>query len=209
MLADMVHPDQTYTIPGHTIFDNLPQFVGFLQVLYASIECLVRLNWTLTEPVSFGRGVQQGCPLSGQLYALAIEPFLCLLLRRLMWLVLREPELRLVLSAYANDVVQDPGNLAWVESCQAIYSAASPARVSWVNSSGLVVGDRWQASSLPPALQAISSTYDSMAVQDLTIVSYITPCDHADFGVTGRDNTSRLSALKTYDPASGANEESL
>ncbi|CAM2112156.1 unnamed protein product [Caretta caretta] len=113
VLADMVHPDQTYTIPGRTIFDNLylvryllelghrdgvlfaflsldqekafdrvdhgyllgtprafgfgPQFVGFLQVLYTDAECLVRLNWTLTEPVSFGWGVRQGCPLSGQL----------------------------------------------------------------------------------------------------------------------------------------------
>ncbi|CAM2111073.1 unnamed protein product [Caretta caretta] len=105
----MVHPDQTYTVPGCTIFDNLylvrdllelgcrdgllftllfldqekafdrvdhgyllntlrafgfrPQFVGFLQLLYASPECLVRLRWTLTEPVSFGRGVRQGCSL--------------------------------------------------------------------------------------------------------------------------------------------------
>ncbi|CAM2096674.1 unnamed protein product [Caretta caretta] len=113
VLADMIHPDQTYTIPDHSIFDNLflvrdlvelgrrdslsfallsldqekafdrvdhgyllstlqafgfgPQFVGFLQVLYAFAECLVKLNWTLTEPVSFGRGVRQGCPLSGQL----------------------------------------------------------------------------------------------------------------------------------------------
>ncbi|CAM2097052.1 unnamed protein product [Caretta caretta] len=59
-------------------------------------------------------------------------------------LVLREPELQLVLSAYANDillVVQDPGDLARVEACQAIYSAASSARVNWVKSSGLVVGD--------------------------------------------------------------------
>ncbi|CAM2096189.1 unnamed protein product [Caretta caretta] len=108
MLVDAVHPNQTYTSPGCTIFDNLylvwdllelrcrdglsftllsldqekafnmvdhgyllstlrafgfrPQFVGFLQVLYASIECLVRLNWTLTELVSFGRGVRQGAP---------------------------------------------------------------------------------------------------------------------------------------------------
>ncbi|CAM2118782.1 unnamed protein product [Caretta caretta] len=100
MLADVVHPDQTYAISGCTIFENLyllrdllelgcrdglsfsllsldqekafdrvdhgyllstlcafgfrPQFVGFLRVLYASAECLVRLNWTLTEPVSFG-----------------------------------------------------------------------------------------------------------------------------------------------------------
>ncbi|CAM4564761.1 unnamed protein product, partial [Caretta caretta] len=203
-MADMVHPDQTYTVPGRSIFDNLflvrdllelrrrdglsfallsldqekafdrvdhgyllstlqafgfgPQFVSFLRVLYASAECLVRLNWTLTEPVSFGRGVRQGCPLSGQLYALAIEPFLCLLRRRMTGLVLREPELRLVLSAYADDVllvVQDPGDLARVEACQAIYSAASSTRVNWVKSSGLVVGDWRQVSSLPPALQTI------------------------------------------------------
>ncbi|CAM5165421.1 unnamed protein product [Eretmochelys imbricata] len=204
VMADVVHPDQTYTVPGRSIFDNLflvrdllelgrrdglsfavlsldqekafdrvdhgyllgtlqafgfgPQFVSFLRVLYASAECLVRLNWTLTELVSFGRGVRQGCPLSGQLYALAIEPFLCLLRRRMTGLVLRELELRLVLSAYADDVllvVQDPGDLARVEACQAIYSAASSARVNWVKSSGLAVGDWRQVSSLPSALQTI------------------------------------------------------
>ncbi|CAM4688665.1 unnamed protein product [Lepidochelys kempii] len=204
VMADVIHPDQTYTVPGRSIFDNLflvrdllelgrrdglsfallsldqekafdrvdhgyllstlqafgfgPQFVSFLRVLYASAECLVRFNWTLTEPVSFGRGVRQGCPLSGQLYALAIEPFLCLLRRRMTGLVLRELELRLVLLAYADDVllvVQDPGNLARVEACQAIYSAASSARVNWIKSSGLAVGDWRQVSSLPPALQTI------------------------------------------------------
>ncbi|CAM2096298.1 unnamed protein product [Caretta caretta] len=193
-MADVIHPDQTYTVPGRSIFDNLflvrdllelrrrdglsfallsldqekafdrvdhgyllstlqafgfgPQFVSFLRVLYASAECLVRLNWTLTEPVSFGRGVRQECPLSGQLYALAIEPFLCLLRRRMTGLVLREPELWLVLSAYADDVllvVQDPGGLARVEACQAIYSAASSTQVNWVKSSGLAVGDWRQA----------------------------------------------------------------
>ncbi|CAM2098432.1 unnamed protein product [Caretta caretta] len=179
VLADVIHADQTYTVPDRSIFDNLflvrdllelgrrdglsfallsldqekafdrvdhgylvstlqafgfgPQFVRFLRMLYASAEFLVKLNWTLTEPVSFGRGVRQGCPLLGQLYALAIEPFLCLLCRRLTGLVLREPELRLVLSAYADDVllmVQDPGNLARVEAFQAIYSVASSARVN-------------------------------------------------------------------------------
>ncbi|CAM2114279.1 unnamed protein product [Caretta caretta] len=193
VLADVIHPDQTYTVPDCSIFDNLflvqdllelghrddlsfallsldqekafdrvdhgyllntirafgfgPQFVGFLQVLYASAECLVKLNWTLTEPVSFGRGVWQWCPLLGQLYALAIEPFLCLLRRRLTGLVLPEPELRLVLSVYPDDlllVVQDSGDLARVEACQAIYSAASSARVNWVKSSDLAVGDWWQ-----------------------------------------------------------------
>ncbi|CAM5160252.1 unnamed protein product [Natator depressus] len=201
VLVDVIHSDQTYTIPYRSIFDNLflvqdllelgrrdgllfallsldqekafdrvdllstlqafgfgPQFVAFFWVLYTSAECLVKLNWTLTKPVSFRRGVQQGCPLSGQLYALAIEPFLCLLHRRLTGLVLREPELQLVLLAYADDmllVIQEPSDLARVEACQAIYSAASSARVNRVKSSGFAVGDWQQASSLPPARQTI------------------------------------------------------
>ncbi|CAM2111646.1 unnamed protein product [Caretta caretta] len=70
-----------------------------------------------------------------------------------MGLVLRELELRLVLSAYADDVllvVQDPGDLAQVEACQTIYSAASSARVNWVKSSGLAVGDWQQLNGGPP-----------------------------------------------------------
>ncbi|CAM2113486.1 unnamed protein product [Caretta caretta] len=73
-------------------------------------------------------------------------------------MLLREPELRLVLSAYADDVllvVQDSGDLARVEACQAIYLAASSARVNWVKSSGLAMGDWRQVSSLPPMLQTI------------------------------------------------------
>ncbi|CAM2115756.1 unnamed protein product [Caretta caretta] len=75
-----------------------------------------------------------------------------------MGLVLRELELWLVLSVYAADVllvVQDPDDLVRVEACKAVYSVASSARINWVKSSGLVVGDGWQASSLLPVLQAI------------------------------------------------------
>ncbi|CAM2111054.1 unnamed protein product [Caretta caretta] len=71
-------------------------------------------------------------------------------------LVLREPELRLVLPAYADEVllvVQDPGNLARVEACQAIYSAASSTRVNWVKISGLAVGDWWQETSTDPTAE--------------------------------------------------------
>ncbi|CAM2111600.1 unnamed protein product [Caretta caretta] len=101
VLADVIHPDQTYTVPDRSIFDNLflvrdllelgsrdglsftllsldqekafnrvdhgyllstlqafgfgPQFVGFLRVLYTSAECLVKLNWTLTESGAYSR----------------------------------------------------------------------------------------------------------------------------------------------------------
>ncbi|CAM2097003.1 unnamed protein product [Caretta caretta] len=170
VMADVIHPDQTYTVPGHSIFDNLflvrdllelehrdglsfdllslDQEKAFDRVDHGYLLGTLRLDWTLTEQVSFGQGVRQGYSLLGQLYVLEIEPFLCFLRRRLTGLVLREPELHLVLLAYANDVllvVQDPGELAQVESCQAIYLAASSTRVNWVKSSGLVVGDWRQA----------------------------------------------------------------
>ncbi|CAM2113026.1 unnamed protein product [Caretta caretta] len=140
VLADMVHPEKTrhqekafnwidhaYLLSTLWVFTFGPQFVGFLQVLYASTECLLRLNWTLTAPVSFRQGVSQGYPLSGQLYTLAIEPFLNLLRTRLTGMVLREPEMWLVLSAYADDMflmVQDLGDLVRTEACQAIYLVA-------------------------------------------------------------------------------------
>ncbi|CAM2112542.1 unnamed protein product [Caretta caretta] len=180
VLADVIHPDQTDTVLDRSIFNNLfmvqdllelgrrdglsfallsrDQEKAFDRVDHGYLLSTLQLNWTLTEPVSFGQGVRQGCPLLGQLYALVIEPFLCLLRRRLTGFVLQKPELQLVLSAYADDmllVIQDLGDLALVEACQAIYSAASSALVNWVKSSGLAVGDWRQASSLPPVLQTI------------------------------------------------------
>ncbi|CAM2107518.1 unnamed protein product [Caretta caretta] len=122
MLEDVIHPDQSYTILGRTIFDNL------------------YLVWDLLEP-----GSRDG--LSFSLLSLDQEKALDRVDHgRLTGLVLREPKLRLVLSAYANDVllvVQD-SDLAWLEACQTVYSTASSSWVNRVKSSGLVVGDGWQ-----------------------------------------------------------------
>nr|P14381.1 RecName: Full=Transposon TX1 uncharacterized 149 kDa protein; AltName: Full=ORF 2 [Xenopus laevis]AAA49976.1 ORF2 [Xenopus laevis] len=204
VLAEVIHPDQSYTVPGRTIFDNVflirdllhfarrtglslaflsldqekafdrvdhqyligtlqaysfgPQFVGYLKTMYASAECLVKINWSLTAPLAFGRGVRQGCPLSGQLYSLAIEPFLCLLRKRLTGLVLKEPDMRVVLSAYADDVIlvaQDLVDLERAQECQEVYAAASSARINWSKSSGLLEGSL-KVDFLPPAFRDIS-----------------------------------------------------
>lgn len=179
MLADMIHPDQTCTVPTQTIFDNRchlmcrdglslirlsadrrrhligcmmgilqalgfrPCFVGFFQLLYVSVECLVKLNWALTELVTFGQVVCHGCSLSIQLHAIATEPFLCLLGNRMMGLFLWEPDLQMVLLAYADSMllmVQEPASSTWV---------------SWVKDSGLMVGDGLKAGSLPFAVCAV------------------------------------------------------
>ncbi|CAM5108523.1 unnamed protein product, partial [Natator depressus] len=121
VLADVIQPDQTYTVLGRTIFDNLYLVRDLLE-----LGCRDGLSFallSLDQEKAFDR-MDHG---------------------RLMGLALREPELRLVLSAYADDVllvVQDPGDLARVEACQAVYSAASSVRVNWVKSSGLVALQR-------------------------------------------------------------------
>ncbi|CAM2103341.1 unnamed protein product [Caretta caretta] len=102
VLADVIHPDQTNTVLGLTIFDNLYLVRDLLE-----LRCRDGLSFAL----------------------LSLDQE----------------------KAFDKDL----GDLAQVEACQAIYSAASSARVNWVKSSGLVVGDWWQGSSLPPPLQAI------------------------------------------------------
>ncbi|CAM2095666.1 unnamed protein product [Caretta caretta] len=138
VMADVVHPDQTYTVPGRSIFDNLFLVRDLLEL--GRRDGLSFALLSLDQEKAFDR-VDHGYLLS-TLQAFGFGP------QRMTGLVLREPELRLVLSAYADDVllvVQDPGDLARVEACQAIYSAASSARVNWVKSSGLAVGDWRQA----------------------------------------------------------------
>ncbi|CAM2112656.1 unnamed protein product [Caretta caretta] len=141
-MADVIHPDQTYTVPGHSIFDNLFLVRDLLEL--GRRDGLSFALLSLDQEKAFDR-VDHGYLLS-TLQAFGFGPQLVSFLQvlRLTGLVLREPELRLVPSAYADDillVVQDPGDLARVEACQAIYTAASSARVNWVKSSGLAVGD--------------------------------------------------------------------
>ncbi|CAM2119538.1 unnamed protein product [Caretta caretta] len=140
MMADVIHPDQTYTVPGRSIFDNLFLVRDLLEL--GQRDGLSFALLSLDQEKAFDR-VDHGYLLRyhGYLLCRRLDSDLSL---RMTGLVLREPELRLVLLVYADDVllvVQDPGDLARVEACQAIYSAASSARVNWVKSSGLAVGD--------------------------------------------------------------------
>ncbi|CAM2115992.1 unnamed protein product [Caretta caretta] len=134
VLVGVIHPDQTYTVLDRSIFDNLFIVWDLLELGHRDGLSFALLS--LDQEKAFDR-VDHGYLLS-TLQVFGFGP------QRLTGLVLWEPELQLVLSANADDVllvIQDPGDLARVEACQAIYSAASSARVNWVKSSGSAVGD--------------------------------------------------------------------
>ncbi|CAM2100438.1 unnamed protein product [Caretta caretta] len=110
----MIHPDQTYTVPGRSIFDNLFLVRDLLEL--GRRDGLSFALLSLDQEKAFDR-VGHGY-LLGTLQAFGFGPQFNL------------------------------GDLARVEACQAIYSAASSARVNWVKSSGLAVED-WRQYAKP------------------------------------------------------------
>ncbi|CAM2112407.1 unnamed protein product [Caretta caretta] len=94
------------------------------------------------NPLSLVQRCIRAALLSGQLYTITIEPFLRLLRKRMKELILREPDFQVVQLVCADDVFFT-GDLAWMEDCQALYLLISSARVNWVKSSGLMVGNGW------------------------------------------------------------------
>ena len=94
-------------------------FVSLLGLLYKEAFCLVKVGGGLSCPVQVQRGIRQGCPISGQLYSLAIEPLLVSLRSRLSGIMLPGLPQRpsLVVSAYADDInviVRDERDVGWI-----------------------------------------------------------------------------------------------
>lgn len=150
VIAQVVHPDQSYCVPGRSIFDNIAvvrdlwtvseklglnlglialdqqkafdrvehlylwstmecfgfssQFINMVRVLYCNIEGVLKINGGLSAPFSVRRGVRQGCPMSGMLYSIAIEPLLHRLRTELRGVSVPFFNECFYLSAYADDI---------------------------------------------------------------------------------------------------------
>lgn len=190
-LDQVVHPDQTYCVPGRLIFNNIsfirdvfhiskfcsldfgvisidqekafdrvehsylwnvlsafgfsPNFICMIKALYCDIESILKVNGDLCAPFKVCRGIRQGCPLSGMLYSLAIEPLLVRLRRDIVGVKIPNCEEVFKLSAYADDVAILVHGQRDVDTLLKIcneFKAVSSAKVNWSKSVALLVG-RW------------------------------------------------------------------
>ena len=68
--------DHGYIFKVLNVFGFGDCFISWVKFLYSQVSCLVKVDGGLSRPVAVRRVIRQGCPLSGQLYSLAIEPLL-------------------------------------------------------------------------------------------------------------------------------------
>ena len=118
--------------------------IAKIKVMYSGIESMLKINGNLCAPFRVRRGVRQGCALSGMLYALSLEPLLQKIRSSVHGLVLPGFNSRVVLSAYADDVVVFTRNQQDVDKLTEMtnkFSILSSARVNWGKSEALAVGE--------------------------------------------------------------------
>lgn len=116
---------------------------------------LIKVGGGISAPVTVTRGIRQGCPLSGQLYSLAIEPLLCKLRRDLAGFSVAgvNETFKVYMSAYADDItvcISGQNDVTALETGIKQYEMASSAKVNWEKSEGFIIG--WWRDTGPPIL---------------------------------------------------------
>lgn len=119
--------------------------LSWMSLLYAGASCMMKVGGGLSCPIPVQRGIGQGCPTSGQLYCLAIEPMLCFLRARLTGFsvpgVMKGPTI--ALSAYADDVtvfITGGEDVKVLSNALKVCEGVSSGRVNWGKSESLWAG---------------------------------------------------------------------
>lgn len=137
--------DHKYLFNVLGVFGFGQVFFKWVKLLYAGASCIVKVGGGLSRPIPVTRGIRQGCPLSGQLYSIAIEPLLCKLREKMSGFntsgIIKNS--RTVLSAYADDItvfVNNTQDVKFLSDALDVYEKASSSKVNWDKSEALWVG---------------------------------------------------------------------
>lgn len=149
--------EHNYLFHTLSMFGFGDNFINYLKTLYYNATCFVRVGSYLTAPFAFGRGIRQGCPLSGQLFSLSIEPFLRLCCTRLAGITLPcNEERKLIVSAYADDIsvfVTNEDDFDRFHAVYTMYSTQSGAKLNTHKSTGLWAGSWVERDDVPLGFQ--------------------------------------------------------
>ena len=140
------HVEHDYLWATFDAFGFSPVFTAMVRAIYCNSESLVKINGGLSAPFKVKRGVRQGCPLSGMLYSIAIEPLLHRLRSELRGVSLPFCNERFFLSAYADDVtifVNGSDDLNVLQTIVKDFNFLSSAEVNWGKSEAIWVGE-WE-----------------------------------------------------------------
>lgn len=126
-------------------------FISWIKLLYSGVSTMLKVGGGLSQPVSVRRGIRQGCPLSGMLYTLAIEPLLRQLGKNLDGFLIEGQKAKPKFSAYADDItvfIKSKRDVFVLKEVLKKYENASLAKVNWEKSEGFILGN-WSGGELP------------------------------------------------------------
>ncbi|XDV33218.1 hypothetical protein PO909_003724 [Leuciscus waleckii] len=121
-------------------------FIDMIKVLYEDIESILKINGGLSAPFKVGRGIRQGCSMSGMLYSIALEPMLSQI-RESICGFKYDSALTVKMSAYADDIivlVNDQQDINRLTEIVENFGKISSSKVNWSKSSAFLMGD-WKA----------------------------------------------------------------
>lgn len=137
--------DHSYLFNLLKVFGFGESFLNWIQLLYAGASCMVKVGGGLSKPISVQRGIRQGCPLSGLLYSIAIEPLLFNLRKILCGFSIPNviQNTNVSITAYADDVtvlVSGGQDITALSEVLHLYEKASSAKVNWAKSEAFWAG---------------------------------------------------------------------
>jgi hypothetical protein len=127
------------TLRGHGFSEGV---IGQIQAMYRDATAAAQINGHGSRPFPIQCGIRQGCPLSTLLYAIALNPLLCMIDTKLAGIQIQQGAKTTIL-AYADDVTI---LLTAADEIQAIHTAiqcyqkASGATINIAKSSAMAIG---------------------------------------------------------------------